>query len=145
MEEAILRKWDELAARIGISRTSLIHNAIEIYNLFINNQLNDNRDDAIKEQLNQIEELIKGLELKKRLLEKENEKIDSELAVSDIEIKDFNIVAERILSLLRDWGALPESTIAAHLQYPGWIVWTVLKKLKANKKVKVERGEWLLY
>lgn len=142
----ILEQWDRLASSIGCDRTALIHNAIKVYELFITNQLNGDRKRDIEEQLEQILILIEGLHQREKLLDKGEKAIDDEIsAVNTENIKDFNIVADKILELLKNWGPLPESTISAHLQYPGWIIWTVLKKLKTMKKVKVERGEWLLY
>lgn len=66
-------------------------------------------------------------------------------AINTDGIHDFDIIADKILNLLRGWGSLPEETIAVHLQQSGWITWAVLKKLKAMKKVKNEHCEWQLY
>lgn len=145
MNETILEQWDQLANKIGTNRTAMIHNAVSVYRLFIENQLNGSRE-SIEEQLKQIKEVIEGLQNKKKLLELQ-ESTDDEVFLNRTTdaIKDFDVVAEKIMTLLDSWGSLPESTIAAHLQYPGWIVWTVLKKLKALKKVKVENGEWSLH
>jgi len=145
VNETILEQWDQLANKIGTNRTAMIHNAVSVYRLFIENQLNGSRE-SIEEQLKQIKEVIEGLQNKKKLLELQ-ESTDDEVFLNRTTdaIKDFDVVAEKIMTLLDSWGSLPESTIAAHLQYPGWIVWTVLKKLKALKKVKVENGEWSLH
>ena len=145
VEKGILKQWDDLASKIGTDRTSMIHNAVKVYDLFINNQLNGNKDEDIKDQLGQIIALIEGLKLKRKVV---NTELDSEEYFKSLnreDIPDFDIIAEKVLKLLDGWGALPDSTIATHLQYPTWIIWTVLKKLKSMKKVKVERGEWTLY
>lgn len=143
----ILERWDKLADEVcSGNRTALIHNAVRIYELFIANQLNGDQTQSIETQLEQIKLLIEGLHERANLLNKKEKEIDDEFKKIDTtEIKDFDIVAKRILDLLEGWGSLPESTIQTHLNYPGWIVWTVLKKLKTMKKVKVERGEWKLY
>lgn len=145
VEEEILNNWDNFSEKIGISRTAMIHNAMKIYQMFVEGQLNGDREDVIKDQLDQLEELIKGLETKKRILQNEEKEIETHFEKEDLEIQDYEIIAGKILELLGSWGALPESTIAGHLSYPNWIIWTVLKKLKAQKKVIVERGEWALY
>ena len=59
-------------------------------------------------------------------------------------IPDFDIIADKILNLLKNWESLSEDTIVAHLQRPGWVIWAVLKKLKAMNKVKNEHCEWQL-
>ncbi len=146
VEKDTLKQWDEFAKSIGTNRTAMIHNAVKIYQLFIKNELNQDHEDNIKEQLDHIESLIQGLKIKQDLLIKEKEVINESISSINIDdIKDFNIISNKILDLLKNWGSLPESTISVHLQYPGWIIWTVLKKLKAMKKVKVENGEWCLY
>ena len=146
VEENILKKWDEFADSVGSNRTAMIHNAIVIYELFVRNQLNGDQKESILDQLDQIKTLIEGLEYRENQLYNERKEIDKSIKSIDIDnIEDFNLISEKIIKLLENWGDLPESTIAAHLQYPGWIIWTVLKKLKQKKKVKVERGEWSLY
>lgn len=59
-------------------------------------------------------------------------------------IPDFDLIADKILNLLKNWESLSEDTITMHLQLPGWKIWTILKKLKATKKVKYEHSEWQL-
>ena len=141
-----LKQWDEFAKQIGTNRTAMIHNAVAIYELFIRNQLNGDSKRSIEQQLEQIKLLIENLYERKKLLNKEKENIEQELKATTIEdIPDFDIIADKILKLLENWGSLPEVSITAHLQYPGWIIWTILKKLKTMKKVKIERGEWSLY
>lgn len=147
MNPKILEHWDKLADEAcSGNRTAMIHNAVKVYELFIKNQLNGDQKQGIETQLEQIKVLIEGLHERANLLDKKEKEIDKEFKKIDTtEIKDFDIVANRILDLLKNWGSLPENTIQTHLNYPGWIVWTVLKKLKAMKKVKVERGEWSIY
>jgi len=146
VEINILKKWDELADSVGLNRTAMIHNAIMIYDLFIQNQLNGDQKESILEQLDQIKTLIESLEYRENQLYNERKEIDRSIKSIDIDnIEDFNLISEKIIKLLENWGALPETTIAAHLQYPSWIIWTVLKKLKQKKKVKVKNGEWCLY
>ncbi|MFW9970923.1 MAG: hypothetical protein ACFFDF_12060 [Candidatus Odinarchaeota archaeon] len=146
VDENILKKWDDLAKSVGVNRTSMIHNAVQVYELFIENQLNGDQKESILEQLEQIKILIEGLEYRELQLNKEQKEIEKEFKSIDIDnLEDFNIISEKILKLLENWGALPYETIATHLGYPLWIIWTVLKKLKQKKKVKVERGEWSLY
>lgn len=146
VNQKTLKQWDELADTIGISRTALIHNAIKIYELFITNQLNGDQKSNIKEQLEQIKLILTGLQEREHIVNKEAITLEKEIEAIDIDdFHDFNLVAEKILSLLKNWGSLPESTISAHLQYPSWIIWTILKKLKVNKKLKIEKGEWSLY
>lgn len=131
---------------MGIDRTSLIHNAVQIYELFLSNQLNGSKEDSIIKQIEQIKILVEGMQQKEDFLLREKREIEdrfNEVSIDDIE--DFNLVAERILDLLGNWGKLQSDTISLHLKYPGWIVWTVLNKLKARKKVKVENGEWSLF
>jgi len=124
----------------------MLHNAVKVFELFVNNQLNGDKKESIEAQLEQIKNLLESFQERKHLLEKEKGDIEVSFdSVDTKEIKDFDIVSERILELIKSWGSLNETTISAHLNYPGWLVWTVLKKLKAMKKVKVESGEWSLY
>lgn len=142
----ILKKWDELAESIGTNRTDMIHNAVKIYELFIYNQLNGNRESSINQQLDQIRMLLKGFDQREAHLYKEKNEIEESLNSIEIDdMEDFSLVANKILDLLKNWGSLPSETISLHLKYPGWIIWTVLKKLKTMKKVKVEKGEWMLF
>ena len=146
VEKNTLKQWDELAESIGCDRTAMIHNAVKVYELFLTNQLNGDKKESIQEQLNQLKTLIEGFETREFTLTKRDKEIDTNLQSIDIDnIQDFTIISEKLLHLLDGWGSLPEQTIATHLQYPTWIVWTVLKKLKALKKVKVENGEWKLF
>jgi hypothetical protein len=141
-----LKKWDELAQSIGTNRTDMIHNAVQIYELFISNQLNGNRESSIIAQLEQIKMLLKGLDQREKILHEEQDEIENSLNSIDIDDHgDFAVVADKILDLLKNWGSLSSDTISIHLNYPGWIIWTVLKKLKSRKKVKVENGEWMLF
>lgn len=145
VKENVLKQWDDLANSIGISRTGMLHNAVKIYGLFISNQLNGSSKENIKEQLEQIKVLLKGIDSRTNILN--NKKTEIEDTIEDLDlsqVQDFEIVSEKIITLLQNWGSLPSDTISIHLSYPGWIVWTVLKKLKANKKVKLENGEWKL-
>jgi len=138
-----LKRWDNLKDLIGTSRTAMIHNAVKVYELFIKNQLNGDNKESIIEHIEQLKTLITSYQERKKLILREKEEIEEsfeELNIDDIQ--DFNLVAEKILNLLKNWGSLPLATISAHLQYPGYIIWTVLKKLQANKKVKVLSGEW---
>lgn len=140
VNQETLKQWDELSDTIGISRTAMIHSAVKVFELFVSNQLNGNQRESIKEQLEQIKIILTGLQERENIIDKETKKLEKEIEAIDIDdFHDFNLVAEKILSLLKNWGALPESTIVAHLQYPSWIIWTILKKLK------VEKGEWSLY
>lgn len=124
----------------------MIHNAIKIYDLFIKNQLNSNSPENLKEQLEQIRILLDGFKSRENQLYKEKKEIDNTLNSINIDdMGDFEVVATKIIMLLENWGSLPSDTISHHLQYPGWIVWTVLKKLKAKKKVKLQNREWSLY
>lgn len=146
VEANILKQWDELADSIGCDRTAMIHNAVKVYELFLTNQLNGDKKESVKEQLDQIKVLIEGFSLREKTLDKRDIEIEKNLKSIDInDIQDFDIISEKIIKLLEGWGALPENTIAAHLQYPTWIVWTILKKLKGLKKVKVVNGEWILF
>ena len=138
-----MKRWDNLKDLIGTSRTAMIHNAVKVYELFIKNQLNGDNKESIIEHIEQLKTLITSYQERKKLILREKEEIEEsfeELNIDDIQ--DFNLVAEKILNLLKNWGSLPLATISAHLQYPGYIIWTVLKKLQANKKVKVLSGEW---
>ncbi len=90
--------------------------------------------------------LVAGLEYREHALNKEKKELEKTFNSNDIDTpEDFNIISEKILSLLENWGSLPYETISVHLGYPPWMIWTVLKKLKAKKKVNVENGEWFLY
>lgn len=141
-----MKQWNDLSDSLGISRTAMIHNAVKIYDLFIKNQLNGNNPENLKEQLEQIRLLLDGITSRENQLNKEKKEIDNTLSSINIDdINDFNIVASKILNLLENWGSLPSDTISLHLKYPGWIVWTVLKKLKEKKKVKLQNTEWCLY
>ncbi|MFX1399372.1 MAG: hypothetical protein ACFFAS_20300 [Promethearchaeota archaeon] len=146
MRKDILKQWDDLADSIGTDRTSMIHNAVQIYELFLTNQLNGNKQESIIEQIEQVRILIEGMQHKEDQLLQEQHEIEETFNNIDIgDIEDFNIVSDRILELLQNWGSLQSDTISLHLKYPGWIVWTVLNKLKARKKVKVNNGEWMLF
>jgi len=122
-----------------------------IYKLFITNQLNGDKTESIKEQIEQIKLLIEGLHQRERYLEKDEKAIEERIReASTKDILDFDIISQHLLTLLGQWGALVEDTIFAHfhakgLTYPNWVIWTVLKKLKEMKKVKVVNGEWSLY
>ncbi|MFX1236334.1 MAG: hypothetical protein ACFE8P_01295 [Promethearchaeota archaeon] len=141
-----MKQWDDLADSIGTDRTSMIHNAVQIYELFLTNQLNGNKQESIIEQIEQVRILIEGMQHKEDQLLQEQHEIEETFNNIDIgDIEDFNIVSDRILELLQNWGSLQSDTISLHLKYPGWIVWTVLNKLKARKKVKVNNGEWMLF
>lgn len=144
VNEQILKHWDELADSIGISRTAFLHNSAKLYEMFIKNQLNSEDERDIKEQLNQIETLIKGLAKQKQFLLKEKDTIGREIEENDFESDNLEIVKTRVLALLKDWAPtrLSEQTIAGHLRYPTWIVWAVLKKLKSQKVITLKRGEW---
>jgi predicted transcriptional regulator len=120
----------------------MIHNAVRIYQKFINDQLNKNTETGIRSRLKSIEELIKGLKTKQQLIEQEKHEINNKASKLDISQEDYKIISKKILQLLGDWGALNERTIANHLNYPTWIIWTVLNKLKANGDVKLKGGEW---
>lgn len=138
-----MKQWDNLSDLIGTSRTAMIHNAIKVYELFITNQLNGDNKESIIEHIEQLKTLITSYQERRKLILKEKEEIEvsfEDLNIADIQ--DFNLVAEKIRNLLENWGSLPLATISAHLQYPGYIIWTVLKKLQADKKVKVVSGEW---
>lgn len=146
VEANILKQWDDLADSIGCDRTAMIHNAVKVYELFLTNQLNGDKKESVKEQLDQIKVLIEGFSLREKTLDKRDIEIENNLKSIDInDIKDFDVISEKIIKLLEGWGSLPENTIAAHLQYPTWIIWTILKKLKGLKKVKVVNGEWRLF
>lgn len=138
-----MKQWDNLSDLIGTSRTAMIHNAIKVYELFINNQLNGDNKESIIEHIDQLKTLLTSYQERGKLILKEKE--DIEISIDDLniaDIQDFNLVAGKITKLLENWGSLPLATISAHLQYPGYIIWTVLKKLQLNKKVKVIAGEW---
>lgn len=138
-----MKQWDNLSDLIGTNRTAMIHNAIKVYELFITNQLNGDSKESIIEHIEQLKTLITSYQERRKLILKEKEEIEvsfEDLNIADIQ--DFNLVAEKIRNLLENWGSLPLATISAHLQYPGYIIWTVLKKLQADKKVKVVSGEW---
>ena len=138
-----LKQWDNLADLIGTSRTAMIHNAIKVYELFITNQLNGDNKESIIEHIDQLKTLLTSYQERRKLILKEKEEIETSFEDLNIaDIQDFNLVSKKILNLLKNWGSLPLATISAHLQYPGYIIWTVLKKLQVDKKVKVVSGEW---
>ena len=121
----------------------MIHNAIKVYELFITNQLNGDNKESIIEHIDQLKTLLTSYQERRKLILKEKEEIETSFEDLNIaDIQDFNLVSKKILNLLKNWGSLPLATISAHLQYPGYIIWTVLKKLQVDKKVKVVSGEW---
>ena len=121
----------------------MIHNAIKVYELFITNQLNGDNKESIIEHIDQLKTLLTSYQERRKLILKEKEEIETSFEDLNIaDIQDFNLVSKKILNLLKNWGSVPLATISAHLQYPGYIIWTVLKKLQVDKKVKVVSGEW---
>ena len=103
VEINILKKWDELADSVGLNRTAMIHNAIMIYDLFIQNQLNGDQKESILEQLDQIKTLIESLEYRENQLYNERKEIDRSIKSIDIDnIEDFNLISEKIIKLLEN-------------------------------------------
>jgi hypothetical protein len=146
VNEKKLREWDNLAKELGVSRTAMIHNAINIYRLFIEKKLDSKQKEAIEDKLESIEALLEGLIAKRKLIEKEDERDVNE--VKELEkptIKDYDTIQNDIIKLLRSWGSLSEETIRSHLHYPGYLIWVVLTKMKKEKIVYIRNGEWDLY
>ena len=103
VEPNILKDWDDIADSVGLNRTSMIHNAVKVYELFIKNQLNGDQKANILEQLEQIKLLVEGLDYRESQLFKEKKDIDRSFKSINIEnIEDFNIVSEKIIKLLEN-------------------------------------------
>lgn len=146
VNEKKLKEWDNLAEELGVSRTAMIHNAVNIYRLFIEKKLDSKQKEAIEDKLNSIEALLEGLRAKRTLIEKEDKREVNE--VKELEkptIKDYDTIQNDIVKLLRSWGSLSEETIRSHLHYPGYLIWVVLTKMKKEKIVYIRNGEWDLY
>ena len=126
----------------NISRTAMILNGLEIYMLFMKKQLM-NHENGSNIQLRNIEQMIQTFTEKKIFVKTEEVHLNEDInAISNKEIQDFDIIAEKILSMLENWGPSTIEAMASHLPYNKPLMWVVLKKLQKAKRVKVDNGEW---
>ena len=147
ISQGSLEKWDDFRkTRLGnMSRTALIMNAVEIYMLIMQRQLEADNN-GIKALKSQLDSILQLLNKKLNLLKEAHIKIENKMKSFDTnENYSHKEVSGKILELLDKEGKVQIEIIIEYLPYPDSLIYTALKKLKAYKKVKVSSGLWELY
>lgn len=138
-----MKSWDDLKNELGITRAAMIRRAVDVYKMFVHQQLNGDSSNVIMKQLEEIETLIQSLKSQKEYKLEQIKEIEKQVPKPDI--LNYEGLKEDIISALKNWGPKSLVMISRLTKIDEPIAFVILKSLKDERLVDLNKQfEWEL-